>query len=210
MKNFDIVLVISIVIIISFGMGCILLYMVNDRLSNIHIPKSLVIESAKSREQFDGDLNGEKIELEYEKSRLVNPDDRDVVEYEKNVCLVNNYEGENLKNSDRIFVEPQIVAEKIPAPSWPNETCKRNIERKILEKESKINIIPDQTCGNPKKIGQMENYYKIHRAYPSELVGGGLKGYNISNFSTAANIMDVGKINLNDAGEYAQPQNFVF
>lgn len=204
MKNFDIILVILLVVIISVGIGCIVLYMVNNRLSNIRIPRTLV-ENANTKESFNGDLNGAKIEMEYEISRLENPDDRDIVEYENNVCQVDNIVAQQddvpiLKND----------TEPLKAPDWPNETCRKNIEKKIIEKDSKVNIKIDQVCGKPKEIGQMENYYKIHRAYPSELVNGKLKGYNISNFSTVANIMDIGKINLNGSGEYAQPQNFVF
>lgn len=205
MKNSDIILIISLIVVISVGIGCVILYMVNDRLSNIKIPRNIV-ENTYPRESFNGNLNGRNIEIEYEKSKLENPDDRDIVEYEKNICQAVADKSETSDQTQQN--EPQEIVRT--SPEWPNLICRNNIEKKIIEKNSMVNIKVGQDTCAAKELNQMTDYYKIHRAYPAELVKGGLKGYNIGNFSTAAGIMDIGKIDLNNSGEYSQPQNFVF
>lgn len=45
---------------------------------------------------------------------------------------------------------------------------------------------------------KFKNNYKVYRAFPSNSNKTGLKGYNISNFSSSASLDDIGDINLNN------------
>lgn len=236
MEYFDIIAIMLLIIVISVIIGFNIVNVVSNKISDVQInippfPKPNVIVNINQKdldkykisvseqisnnvndnnkinnsgvETFEGDLNNKKkiitnIKTQKYQANLENPDDRDVVNYGDYIC---NKKINNI-----------IPQEKIQQNPKSNDNTQQTIPKcnKKINNTGNKKIKSNQICGNNQLNNNPENYYKIYRAFPANINDPILKGYNISNFSTAAGIRDIGKIKLDNDFKYAKPNNYVF
>ena len=226
MELFDIIAIMLLIIVISVIIGLIIVNVVGKKMSEVQInippfPKPNVIVNINKKdnekynveikkhnehddtikETFSGNVNGLNDLDIYKKNILENPEESDVIEYERYQCQ---------KNNNSIKISPP---ENINLPINPLNNLSK--EENILNCPSRLNNMTGneelKSSGNCQ--GQQtnpENYYKIFKAYPSSLNDSRLRGYNISDFFGSAGIYDIGKIKLDDNNKFAKPNNYVF
>lgn len=135
-------------------------------------------------------------------TRLENPEESDVVNYDNYVCY-----KKNTTKSDKTTNPENNIKDDIPNKV---NVCK-NKSITEMRKTGKNKIGANLTCSQ-QDWDQVDpsRYYKIYHAQPALLNDPKLKGFNIEKYSTYANIYEIGKINLDTKNKYPKANNYYF
>lgn len=227
MSNDNIIILLFILVLVTV-VGISIVSIIDRKLSNIEIiipplskdekPRKVIVNSSenfinnttttKSETLQESEIKSniidqqDIIKKETESiSNLLNPDEANVVEYDKYVCIKKEKmeKKENTKNSE---IENK---DSVGSIKCKNES----LNNKYTYGVKSLDPFP---LGNQKSWYDIDpsQYYRKYKPIAIPIEDKLIKGYNESSYVKSSGVYDIGKINLNDNKQkYAQPNNYI-